>query len=134
MKDKLHQLYPFLAGLVFLAFGLATLIRPEILSYYSIAIDTPSARIAIRAMIGGGELGIAFLLLQGERVGLSSNQRSLIAAVVFLSVGSARMISGAGEGIDLLIGQPIRESAVEVVFGVLGIWIAALPKNEKDDS
>jgi len=130
MRLKIQGLYPLMAGLIFLVLSFLTFVRPEILSYYSIGIDTAPARIAIRAMIGGGELGIASLLLFGARLGFSIRQRSLIAAIIFLCAGLARIIAGMGEGTDMLLEQPLREASIEVVLALVGFWAAIMSASQ----
>ncbi len=128
MMNIIHRIisrsYPVIAGLIFLALGFLTLVYPHILSYYSIFIDAPESRIAIRAMIGGGEIGIAIILLIGDRVGLSLQQRSFIAAVIFISVGSIRFLASSFEGFEILSTQPLREASIEIILGIIGFWIA----------
>lgn len=116
--------YPVISGLIFLTLGMVTLVYPEILTYYSINLDQPSARVAIRAMLGGGELGIALLLLAGSRINLSPQQRSLIAAAIFVCVGLARLFAVGIEGIDVLTIQPLREATIEIILGGAGLWSA----------
>lgn len=124
---KLHRMvsrsYPVIAGLIFLALGAVTLVYPEILGYYSIFIDNPAARTAARAMIGGGEIGIAIILLIGGRFGFSPQQRSFIAAVIFMSVGLIRLSASWSEGLDVLLGQPLREATIEIILGTIGFWV-----------
>lgn len=120
----LSRIYPVIAGCIFLGLGAATLIHPEILGYYAINLDQPSARTAVRAMIGGGEIGIAFILLLGGYMTVSSRQRSLIAAVIFIFVGLSRLLGAYVEGIDHLTIQPFREAAIEITLGALGFWAA----------
>ena len=119
--------YPWLAGLIFLALGLATFVHPEILSYYRITIEGAEARIATRAIIGGGEIALATLLLIGGSFGLKLRQRSQIGAVVFATVGVARLSAGLIESPDALMGQPLRETAIEIALGLLGFWAAQDP-------
>ncbi len=120
------RFYPTIAGCIFLALGLATVIQPEILHYYAINFDQPSARTAVRAMIGGGEIGIALVLLLGGYVQISLSQRSLVAAVIFISVGVIRLFGACLEGVDLPAIQPLREAAIEIMLGSLGLWSARL--------
>ncbi len=120
------SIYPICAGLIFLSLSLLTFTHPEILSYYSIGVDTPAARIAIRAMIGGGELAVAVLLLFGGSLNLTFRQRCMIAALVFGCVGFARVLSGMGEGFEFLIGQPLREAIAELVLALLGFMSATV--------
>lgn len=120
------SVYPICAGLIFLFLSLLTFAQPEIFAYYSIGVDTPAARIAIRAMIGGGELAVAVLLLFGASLNLTFKQRCVIGAVVFSCVGLARVLSGMGEGFEFLIGQPLREASVELVLALLGLMSATV--------
>lgn len=124
LHRNLGRVYPSFAGCIFLALGLVTLIQPEIMSYYAIGLDQPSARVAMRAMIGGGEIGIGVVLILGGRINLSSRQLSLIAAAIFICVGLSRVAAVFMEGADLLAVQPLREALIEILLGGIGLWAA----------
>ena len=124
LRRILGSVYPSFAGCIFLALGIATLIQPEIMSYYAIGLDHPSARVAMRAMIGGGDIGIGVVLILGGRINLSSRQLSLIAAAVFICVGLSRVAAVFMEGADLLAVQPLREALIEILLGGIGLWAA----------
>ena len=94
------------------------------MSYYAIGLDHPSARVAMRAMIGGGEIGIGVVLILGGRINLSSRQLSLIAAAVLICVGLSRVAAVFMEGADLLAVQPLREALIEILLGGIGLWAA----------
>jgi len=127
---RVFRLYPILAGLLFLGLGTLTLIRPEILGYYSIDVANDKARIAIRAMIGGGELALGLVIAAGQRIGISVKQRSLIAACVFLCVGLVRLAAAWMEGGLGVAQQPYREAAIELILGSLGL-VAAMVVDER---
>ncbi|MBY6129483.1 DUF4345 family protein [Qipengyuania aquimaris] len=124
LHRNLGRVYPSFAGCIFLALGLVTLIQPEIMSYYAIGLDQPSARVAMRAMIGGGEIGIGVVLILGGRINLFSRQLSLIAAAIFICVGLSRVAAVFMEGADLLAVQPLREALIEILLGGIGLWAA----------
>ena len=121
-QDGLARAYPILAGAIFLGFGAITLIRPEVLEYYSISVDNSTSRIAARAMIGGGEIGLGLVLLFGGKLGFSNEQRSFLAATIFISVALARLVGLLVEGELNSIAQPIREASIELLLGLLGAW------------
>ncbi len=127
----LGRVYPSFAGCIFLALGIATLIQPEIMSYYAIGLDQPSARVAMRAMIGGGEIGIGCVLILGGRINLSPSQRSLIAAAIFICVGFSRVAAVSIEGAELLAFQPLREALIEILLGGIGLWAARGLENDQ---
>jgi hypothetical protein len=124
LRKVFAHTYPFLAGSIFLVLGIATLIQPDILSYYGIGLNQPSARVATRAMIGGGEIGLALVLLFGGRFGLNRQQRSLIAAVILICVGLSRIAAIFLEDATLLASQPAREAFIELLLGGAGLWAA----------
>ena len=124
LRNGISRLYPTVAGCIFLVLGIVTLIQPEILNYYAISLDRPAARTATRAMIGGGEIGIALILLLGRYINLSLSQRSLIAAAIFICVGLSRLVGVWIEGFDISTSQPLREAAIELVLGGAGLWTA----------
>ena len=61
----------------------------------------PEARIAVRAIIGGGEVGLGLLLTVGTVVAFTNKALNSVAATVFLSVGLARVFAVL---IELLLG------------------------------
>ena len=133
-RSGIGSCYAIGAGCIFLALGIATLIHPEVLSYYAIGLGEPSARAAIRAMVGGGEMGIAIVLLLGGYIKLSLSQRSLIAAVIFTCVGLSRLFAVTIEGADVLTIQPFREAAIELTLGGFGLWAARIAELKLDAS
>ena len=122
-RNPITVLYPLLSGAIFLGLGVLTLIRPEVLEYYSIGVDSASARTAIRAMIGGGEIGIGLVLLGGGRFGFSFKQRSSIAVVIFGIVGLVRIGSAWIEGGLHMEWQPLREAFIELALALIGVWV-----------
>ena len=127
-QTRIAVLYPLLSGAIFVALGLLTLVQPDVIEYYSIGIDSASARTAIRAMIGGGEVGLGILMLGGGRLGFSVSQRCTVAATIFACVGLARLLSAGFEGELHLASQPLREASIELFLGGLGVWVAANAK------
>ena len=127
-QNRVAAFYALLSGAIFVALGLLTLIRPDVFQYYSIGINSASARTAIRAMIGGGEVGLGVLMLGGDRLGFSVSQRCTIAATIFACVGLARLLSAGFEGELHLASQPLREALIELFLGGLGVWVAANAK------
>ena len=124
-QHRIAATYPLFSGLIFLGLGLITLFRPEILEYYGISADSGSARTAIRAMIGGGEVGFGIVMLGGGRLGFSVSQRCTLAATIFFCVGLARLLSAGFEGNPYLTSQPLREASIELGLGCFGVLAAA---------
>lgn len=120
-QTRIAELYPLFAGVVFLGLGLTTLIRPEVLEYYSIGVGSAAARTAVRAMIGGGEVGIGIVLLGGLKLGFSVRQRCVLAAAIFICVGLARLLSAWFEGDLYLSSQSFREASIELILGCFGV-------------
>ncbi len=101
------------------------------MSYYAIGLDQPSARVAMRAMIGGGEIGIGVVLILGGRINLSSRQLSLIAAAIFICVGLSRVTAVFMESAEVLAVQPLREALIEILLGGLGLLAARGWENDQ---
>ena len=119
---SLHRWLPrthIIMGVLLLVFGAITAIEPSVMSVYGIAIDEPSARTAIRAIIGGGEIALGLALVFGRRAGSSDRALNAFAALVFGCVGAVRLSSAAVEGILTLSGQPFREGMIELGLAVL---------------
>lgn len=104
--------------------GLITFVWPSILTLYGVDIADPTVRITLRAIIGGGEIGIGAGLLIAHRSGVGVHHLNKILAVVFISVGAARLTAGWLEDIAMLNGSVLRESLIELALGVLA-WVAA---------
>lgn len=120
MTKHWPQAYVLISGLIFLALGLVTLIHPGILVYYEIGATSPAARVALRAMIGGGELAISALLLAGRALSLTTDQRCWIAATIFFFVAAARMIGIVLDDGLVNLSQPLREGAIEAALAIVG--------------
>lgn len=133
-RHSIANYYPRVAGGIFLALGAATLISPQIMGYYSIGLDEADARIATRAMIGGGEIGLGLVLLTGSRIDLSVRQRSLVAATIFLCVGISRLIGVWIEWAGLSIAQSIRKATIEIMLGAMGLLVAHRSKPKANDN
>ena len=108
-----------LMGLLLLIFGAITTIVPTVMSVYGIALEEPSARTAIRSIIGGGEIALGLSLVFGRRAGASHLALNAFAALVFGCVGAVRLSSAAVEGILSLSSQPFREGMIELGLAVL---------------
>ncbi len=132
-RNPITALYPLLSGAIFFGLGVLTLIRPEVLKYYSIGVDNSPARTAVRAMIGGGEVGIGVVLLAGAWLGLYVSQRCTLAAMIFVCVGLARLLSVGFEGDLVLASQPLREASLELTLGCLGVYAAIIARKAELD-
>lgn len=130
-QNRIATSYPLLSGAIFIGLGLLTLIQPDVLEYYSIGVDSASARTAIRAMIGGGEVGLGIVTLCGGRIGFSVSQRCTLAASIFLCVSFARLLSAVFEGELFRNSQPFREASVELFLGSLGVLAATMTRGAK---
>lgn len=58
-----QQIVLAIGALAFAGFGIALLIAPHKMRAVDVVAETPDARSEIRAMYGGGEIGIALFLL-----------------------------------------------------------------------
>lgn len=110
-------------GLLFLILGAATFYYPDLFTIlYGVELPTPESRVAIRAIIGGGELGLGICFLFGTRYGLTNIALTRLALTVFCSVVLARVIAIFLErSFSLTL---LRELAIEaVILFILG-WLA----------
>ena len=108
-----------LLGLVLIAIGIFTILFPNVMEYYGIAVNRPEPRIAIRGIIGGGELGLGLGLVFGKYIGMEQRTLNGVSAFVFLSVGLVRLGAIYPETGDLLNWQPWREGLFEVFLGAI---------------
>lgn len=109
-----------LLGLLFLLMGGVTFAYPEIFtSFYGMVLPTPESRVAIRAIIGGGELSLAVIFVMGGLFGYTEIARVRLALIIFLGVISARTAAILIEG--TYNGTLLRELAIEIcILLVLG--------------
>ena len=108
-----------LMGALLLGFGLLTAFVPSVMHVYGLGLDEPSARVAIQAIIGGGETALGLALIFGSTVGASSYALNAMAALIFGSVGIVRLVSAYSEGILFIGSQPLREGAIELGLALL---------------
>lgn len=79
------------AGLLILSLGLWSFADPQIFTdLYGIDVAKPSATIALRSMIGGGEIGLGLFLVLGRKFGVPLHSRLLLAVSLFTCVFLAR--------------------------------------------
>ena len=116
-----------LLGLLLMGLGIWTFINPEILTYYGVVLVDPEARIAIRAIIGGGEVGLGLLLTVGTSGAFTNKALNSVAATVFLSVGLARVFAVLIEQGSAVGWQPWRESSIELLLGTIALFAAQRP-------
>lgn len=101
------------AGFLLLFLGLWSFADPQIFTdLYGIDVAKPSATIALRAMIGGGEIGLGLFLCLGGRLGVSLQSRLLLAVSLFAFVFLARAVAVALAWPEVSTGT-IRELAIE---------------------
>lgn len=79
------------SGLLFLILGVWSFADPEVFTdLYGIDAAKPSATIALRSMIGGGEIGLGMFLFMGRRFGVPLHSRLWLAVSLFTCVFLAR--------------------------------------------
>lgn len=112
-EPHLDKFMVMFAGALLLVFGLWSFIDPGIFKeLYGIEADNPSAAIVLRAMIGGGEIGLGLFMLLGGMLSVPLRFRLVLAAFVFGGVCIAR----AGAIIlswPIITEGSIREMAIE---------------------
>lgn len=113
-------------GTILIVFGVWTFSDPAVLHHYGIDTSEPNARIGLRAIIGGGELGLGVTFVAGKFLKFDRRTLNFIAAGVFLSVGICRYFAAFLEPFSLVEVQPWREGAVELLLGgaaLLGYFV-----------
>ena len=106
-------------GAILVVFGIWTFSDPDVLHHYGIDTAEPNARIALRAIIGGGEIGLGLALAVGTLFKLERKPLNFIAAAVFLSVGLCRLSAALLEHSASVGIQPWREGAIELALGAV---------------
>lgn len=110
-------------GAILIVFGIWTFSDPAVLHHYGIDTSEPNARIALRAIIGGGELGLGVTLVAGKFLKLDRRTLNFIAATVFLSVGISRLLAASLERSSAIGIQPLREGVIELVLGAFAFFV-----------
>lgn len=123
------KLMVLLCGLLLLCLGAWSFFDPGIfIQLYGIGVANSTAKIALRAMIGGGEIGLGLYILVGGNFNISHWSRLTLATFVFGSVFVARACA-------VLLDWPnitealIRELIIEglIVVGLLvGVRLTVL--------
>ena len=114
-----------LAALAFAGFGVALLVRPELIGALGLELGRPAAATEIRAFYGGLELGLALFF------GLASTRDAWLRPALFAQAASlggivlARLIGlaldGSAEPIILLAGAAEGTGAVLAVIALRGL-------------
>lgn len=110
-------------GAILIVFGIWTFSDPAVLHHYGIDTSEPNARIALRAIIGGGELGLGVTLVAGKFLKLDRRTLNFIAATVFLSAGISRLLAASLERSSAIGIQPLREGVIELVLGAFAFFV-----------
>ena len=119
MNATTQRVLVVLGALIFLGFGLWLFCIPEALAGIGIVLETPEARIDVRATYGGLELGIAtFLFLCASRnEWLRLGLMATACGIAGLGLGRLGGIALEGEGTSLMwffLGLEVVAAAVYV--------------------
>lgn len=93
-------------GVIVVVFGLWTFLDPAVLRHYGIDSSEPNARIALRAIIGGGEIGLGITLAVGRLLESDRSTLNFFAAAVYSSVGISMYFAAFLEPFSLVGVQP----------------------------
>lgn len=111
------------SGLLLLILGVWSFADPEVFTdLYGIDVAKPSATIALRSMIGGGEIGLGLFLILGKKFGVPLHSRLWLAVSLFACVFLARAVAVILAWPEVSTGK-IRELTIE---GVLASAFATL--------
>ncbi|MEL7196780.1 MAG: hypothetical protein AAGL10_00555 [Pseudomonadota bacterium] len=117
------------SGLLLLILGVWSFADPEVFTeLYGIDVAKPSAKIALRSMIGGGEIGLGLFMCLGGRFGVPLHSRLWLAASLFACVFLARAGAIALEWPEVSFAL-IRELAIEGALA--GIFTTLLRQNRR---
>ena len=105
-------------GILLFGFGLFTAIHPRVMEMYGLTLAEPEARILVRALLGGGETALGLVLIFGRSMGAPARALNAMAALLFVSVGSVRLLSAGVEGLLYFGSQAVREGIIELVLGL----------------
>ena len=122
MLSTLARHVHILLGAILVGFGIWTFSDPAVLHHYGIDTSEPNVRIALRAIIGGGELGLGVTLVAGKFLKLDRRTLNFVAATVFLSVGVSRLLAASLERSAAIGIQPLREGVIELVLGASALF------------
>lgn len=78
-------------GLLLLMLGGITAFDPSIFTrLYGVSLPTPEASIAIGAIVGGSEIGMAGIILLRQKLGLNSRTLIYVGGAVFIGILAVR--------------------------------------------
>jgi len=121
-----------IVGLLLLAMGIWTLIDPTIFTkLYAIILPEQQSRVALRAIIGGGEIGLGLFLCFGGWLGASQVILTRFAALLFGSVVLARSVAFLLE--ENIAPWMWRELLIETLIAVVLIFYLLRRKRTDKD-
>lgn len=116
-------------GLLLIGLGLTTFAHPQIMERYGLNTDSLHAIMSIRALIGGAEIGLGFLMMIGRKLGISIRSRLWTALFLFSGIVTARLTSIllAEDSVPEMV---IRELIAEVlIIALIGFAIKLTSQN-----
>ena len=110
----------WLSALVWAGFGVLFATRPDLLSGANLVVDDPLARIEIRALYGGLELGIAAFLVWSTRRDERLRSGLMLTAMALGLMALVRLGAIAVEGVSspLIWGLGAAEAAGAILATV----------------
>lgn len=105
-------------GLLLLSFGAATLIYPRIFTVlYGVSLPSNDALAAIRAIVGGSEIGLGVVYLFRARFGIPDRPLLFLGFAIFSGIATARLYHLVIEA--SASGRFFRELAAEAFIAAL---------------
>ena len=76
-----------------LGMGITTFLYPQVMARYGMVTDTLHAKLTIRALIGGSEIGLGLFMLLGRKVQATISVRLWVGLSIFSGIVAARLVS-----------------------------------------
>lgn len=129
--NRLETAAVLFIGIMLAGLGAATLYHPEFMSRYGLDVASSEARIATRAIIGGGELSLGAFFLLGGYLKSSTRQRLALATFLFCSIFGARLVAVFLERGNELAPIVYRELLAEFIIAALLLVIVFLCRRRR---
>jgi len=108
-------------GCLLLLMGIITFIYPQIMTRYGLITDNVHARLTIRALIGGSEIGFGLYMLLGQKAGASISARLWTGLSIFIGIVAARfasLIISNGPISNMIYRELVAESLIVMLISL----------------
>jgi len=105
-------------GCLLLVMGLITFVYPQIMSRYGLVTDTLHAKLTIRALIGGSEIGLGLFMILGRKVQATISVRLWVGLSIFSGIVLVSLIITNGPIPNMIYRELIAESLIVMLISL----------------